>query len=138
MHDPLARIPRTKPDLATVMLTLKRSVPRIRIRHRISRSKGFHGTSFIEAQSARSPRTRNYDRQSAPTRGRRPYDIEDSLPPMALLNSARESGALAIEPDKALEFLRQFHHLALDLNYSAAGWERKLCAGMINSVLYVL
>jgi hypothetical protein len=59
-------------------------------------------------------------------RVRRTYDFEESLPPIALLHSAKKSGALAVEPDKALESLREYQALA---GRSSAGWERKLCTG---------
>lgn len=52
--------------------------------------------------------------------------IEESLPPLVLLNSARKSGVLSIEPEKALEFLRQYHELSTK---HGGLWEQKLCDG---------
>lgn len=52
--------------------------------------------------------------------------IEESLPPMVLLNAARKSGVLSVEPEKALEFLRQYQQLS---GRPGGTWEQKLCDG---------
>ncbi|TQS38105.1 hypothetical protein Golomagni_01399, partial [Golovinomyces magnicellulatus] len=51
------------------------------------------------------------------------YDCEESLPPLHLLNAAYESGALNINPEKALDFLRLYKNLG----GSSQRLEQKLC-----------
>lgn len=57
---------------------------------------------------------------------RKTYSFEESQPPIAPLDAAKKSGAITIEPEKALEFLRAFH---LRVGTSTLGWEQKLCEG---------
>ena len=49
---------------------------------------------------------------------------------MALLNSARKSGALDVEPENALEFLRRYQD---ESGKSSGGWELRLSAGKFGS-----
>ncbi|KAH8803168.1 hypothetical protein F5884DRAFT_682254 [Xylogone sp. PMI_703] len=53
------------------------------------------------------------------------FSSPEALPPLALLNSASKSGVLDIEPDVALQALRQYQILAQG---SSSGWEKQLCA----------
>lgn len=57
------------------------------------------------------------------------YDQEESLPPMHLLLSAKNSGVLEIEPTKAIEFLRRYQSLASNPIH---GWESRLIKGMFD------
>ncbi|KAE8446814.1 hypothetical protein EG329_011591 [Mollisiaceae sp. DMI_Dod_QoI] len=50
--------------------------------------------------------------------------IEDSLPSLVLLNSARKSGVLRVEPETALEFLREYQRMTAK---PSGTWEQKLC-----------
>jgi hypothetical protein len=93
-------------------------------------SRKFQSTPLFRARPApRSPRVRAASPAPGAVRVKRTYDFEDSLPPIALLNSARKSGALTIEPHEALQFLREY--LALD-GKSNAGWEQRLCNGELS------
>jgi hypothetical protein len=91
-------------------------------------SRKFHSTPLFRAGPAprRPPRVKAASPAPGAVRVKRTYDSEDSLPPIALLNSARKSGALVIEPHEAVQFLREY--LALD-GKSNAGWEQRLCNG---------
>ncbi|RKF55309.1 putative hcp-like protein [Golovinomyces cichoracearum] len=51
------------------------------------------------------------------------YDCEESLPPLPLLQAAFESGALKINPEKALGFLRSYKNIG----GSSQKLEQKLC-----------
>lgn len=64
--------------------------------------------------------------QSTNASNNRNYTFEETLPPLNLLKVAYESGALSIEPERALQFLRQYYNLA---SRPSVGWERKLCTG---------
>ncbi|PBP16697.1 NOL1/NOP2/sun family protein [Diplocarpon rosae] len=65
------------------------------------------------------------------------YDTQQCLPPMALLNIAKKSGALSITPEKALGFLRTYHERTAA---PGAGWEQQLCSdhGISSSTLALL
>jgi len=91
-------------------------------------SRTFHSTPLFQAGPAprRSLRVKAASPAPGAVRVKRTYDFEDSLPPIALLNSARKSGALVIGSHEALQFLREY--LALD-GKSNAGWEQRLCSG---------
>ena len=55
--------------------------------------------------------------------------VEEQLPPVALLKSAKKSGALDIEPDAALSILRNYVELS---NQRKTGkWEKQFCAGKL-------
>jgi hypothetical protein len=90
-------------------------------------SRKFHGTPAIRARPApKSPRVRAANPPTGAVRVKRAHDHEVSLPPIALLDAARKSGALAVEPHQALQFLREYQALA---GKSNEGWEQRLCKG---------
>jgi hypothetical protein len=68
----------------------------------------------------------------APSKGHRrawePKDflIEDQLPPLALLKSAKKSNALNIEPEAALNILRRYIELSRE---KPRGWDSQVCQG---------
>ena len=68
----------------------------------------------------------------APSKGRRralePKDflVEDQLPSLELLKSARKSKVLDIEPEAALNVLRRFIELSRE---KPRGWESQVCEG---------
>jgi hypothetical protein len=53
--------------------------------------------------------------------------IEEQLPPIALLKSAKKSGALDIEPDAALSVLQNY--VELSAPRQTGKWEKQFCAG---------
>jgi len=53
--------------------------------------------------------------------------VEEQLPPVALLKSAKKSKALDIEPDAALSILRNY--VELSAQRTTGKWERQFCAG---------
>ena len=110
------------------MSTYRGARPLIERGYRLLPSRQLHETSFLRARPAprRSPRVNTGIPPPSAVRVKRTYDFEESLPPISLLNSARKSGVLVVEPHKALEFLREYQALAVK---SSAGWERRLCAG---------
>ncbi|KAN0095253.1 HCP-like protein [Hyaloscypha variabilis] len=88
-------------------------------------SRKFHGTPAIRGRPApKSPRVRAANPPTGAVRVKRAHDHEVSLPPIALLDAARKSGALAVEPHQALQFLREYQALA---GKSNEGWEQRLC-----------
>lgn len=54
------------------------------------------------------------------------FSSPEALPPLALLESASKSGALDVEPNVAIQALRQYQLLS---QAGTAGWEKQLCAG---------
>ncbi|KAK2624613.1 hypothetical protein QTJ16_005806 [Diplocarpon rosae] len=102
--------------------------------------RGLHVVSSMKA-AARSPRviakTRALNPGSNVVKVKNTYDTQQCLPPMALLNSARKSGALSITPEKALGFLRTYHERT---TVPGAGWEQQLCSdhGISPSTLALL
>ncbi|RFU33541.1 hypothetical protein B7463_g2821, partial [Scytalidium lignicola] len=52
------------------------------------------------------------------------FSSAEALPPLTLLNSASKSGALDIEPEVALQALRQYQNLS---QTGSTGWETQLC-----------
>jgi TPR repeat protein len=99
-------------------------------------SRAFYATPFVRAKPApkRSPRVKAGNPHPGVVRVKRTYDFEESLPPIVLLDAARKSGALVVEPDKALGFLREYHALA---GKPTAGWERKLCTSEQFATIYL-
>ncbi|KUJ19077.1 HCP-like protein [Mollisia scopiformis] len=96
-------------------------------RNTIRQARCFHPTSIPKARpiARASPKTRaRLQQQEGSIRVRQAPNIEDSLPPVVLLNSARKSGLLQIEPEKALDFLRQYQQLAVN---PVGSWEQTLC-----------
>jgi hypothetical protein len=80
---------------------------------------------------SRSPRVKASSQpRPGAIRVKRTYDSEESLPPVALLNSVRKSCALDVEPENALEFLRRYQD---ESGKSSDGWEQRLCAGKFGS-----
>jgi hypothetical protein len=116
---------------STDMSTVRGARPLIEKGCLLLRPRDFHATPFIRARPApkRSPKVRATNPPAGGLRIKRTYDYEESLPPIALLNAARKSGALAVEPDQALEFLREYQALA---GKSNAGWEQRLCNGAVS------
>lgn len=110
------------------MSTLRSARPLIEKGCLSLRSRNFHATPSIRARPApkQSPRVRAANPPPWAARVKRTYDHEESLPPITLLDAARKSGALAVEPDEALQFLREFQALA---GKSNTGWEERLCNG---------
>ena len=110
------------------MSTLRTARPLIEKGHLLLQSRKFHSTPSIKARPVpkQSPRVRAANSSPGSTRVKRTYNHEDSLPPIALLDAAKKSGALAVEPDEALQFLREYQALA---GKSNTGWEQKLCNG---------
>ncbi|PMD49573.1 HCP-like protein [Hyaloscypha bicolor E] len=108
------------------MSTVRGARPLIEKGCLLLRPRDFHATPFIRARPApkRSPKVRATNPPAGGLRIKRTYEYEESLPPIALLNAARKSGALAVEPDQALEFLREYQALA---GKSNAGWKQRLC-----------
>jgi hypothetical protein len=94
----------------------------------VLRSRNFYVAPFLGARPApkRSPKVKAANPPPGAVRVKRTYDFEESLPPIALLNAARKSGALVVEPHEALHFLREYQ--ALD-GKSNPGWEQRLCNG---------
>jgi hypothetical protein len=54
------------------------------------------------------------------------YSPEDALPPRAILESARKSGAMNVSPEEALSLLRRYQELE---RQERNGWEEELCEG---------
>ncbi|CZR61616.1 uncharacterized protein PAC_11513 [Phialocephala subalpina] len=87
----------------------------------------FHATSIPKARPAPkpSPKVRaKLGPQPGVIRIKKTPAIEDSLPPLVLLESGRKSGVLRIEPEAALEFLRQYMQ---STTKPSGTWEQKLC-----------
>jgi hypothetical protein len=110
------------------MSTVRGARPLIEKSRLVLRSRNFHVTPFLGARPApkRSPKVKAANPPPGAGRLKRTYDFEESLPPISLLNSARKSGALVVEPHEALHFLRGYQ--ALD-GKSNPGWEERLCNG---------
>jgi len=113
------------------MTTLRKARPLIENGCRLLSQKSFHISHNFGAKGApkRSPRVIRSTRppRTETVRIKKEHGPEDSLPSIVLLNAAKKSGALKIEPEKALDFLRQYQDLEKRLLKS--GWEQKLCAG---------
>jgi hypothetical protein len=116
---------------STGMSTVRGARPLIEKGCLVLRSRDFHATPFIRARPAskRSPKVRAMNPPAGSLQIKRTYDYEESLPPIALLNAAEKSGALTVEPDQALEFLREYQALA---GKSNVGWEQRLCNGAVS------
>ncbi len=115
------------------LLKLKVATPLVDQGCRLLGLRNFSVTQSVRAKPApkRSPRVAAQAQSRPDTiRVKQVYDSEESLPPMALLNSARKSGALAIEPMKARDFLLQYQERVGNPN---SGWEQKLCSGQWRS-----
>ncbi|KAE9367908.1 HCP-like protein [Stipitochalara longipes BDJ] len=108
------------------MATLKSARPLIGKGYLLLGLKNFHGTPSTRVRPApkKSPRVRAANPPTGAVRVKRTYNHEDSLPPIALLDAARKSGALGVDPDQALQFLREYQTLA---GKSNTGWEQRLC-----------
>jgi len=107
----------------------RKSVPLIEKAFKLLGSRNFHAASYIQARPApsRSPRVKASSQpRPGAIRVNKTYDVEESLPPIALLNAARKSSALDVEPDNALEFLRRYQE---EPGKSSGGWEQRLCDG---------
>jgi hypothetical protein len=111
------------------MLIFRRPVSIIRNGHKLLKPRLFHSSPLLEAKYApkRSPTVSAKLRQSPnATRVPKTHDPEACLPPLVLLQSGHKSGALPIDPHKALDVLRRYQALAIGSN---AGWEQRLCTG---------
>ena len=119
-----------------VMASLRKSIPLVENGCRLVCLRGFHASPSIAARPAprKSPRVAAAQPSASTVRVKKTYSSEESLPPISLINSARKSGALVIEPVKALGFLRQYQELAAR---PTPGWEQSLCTGELG-VLRIL
>ena len=110
------------------MSTLRSARPLIGKGCLLLQSRKFHAAPPIKARpvSKQSPRARAANSPAGSARVKRTYGHEESLPPIALLEAARKSGALTVKPDEALHFLREYQALA---GKSNTGWEQRLCNG---------
>ena len=90
--------------------------------------------SSLEAQ--KSPRKPSLSTRKIGTpspgvhRSKEIYHPEECMPPSVLLQSARKSGALKIDVEKAIEVLREYQKL--EGNTKEALWEKRLCDGKLN------
>jgi hypothetical protein len=101
---------------------------------RLLGSRSFHTASRLGAkQSSRAAPivTRKSRQVQGAQHMKAAKDIEESLPPVSLLQSASKSGALDVHPEKALEILRDYQELA---KKSSPGWEAKLCTGKLVAI----
>jgi hypothetical protein len=115
------------------MTPLKRSLSILgRSCRTLCSNKSFHTASPIRAKNSpkRSPAVARKLGKSTPgvLRTKKSYHAEECLPPVALLQSARKSGALEIEVEKAVEVLREYQEVEAT---SSKGWEQKLCNGKL-------
>jgi hypothetical protein len=92
-------------------------------------SRSFHVTSHLDAK----PKPRPSPRIAKFTLGggrvqnvQKQYNPQESLPPLAMLQSATKSGVMDIEPAKATEFLTEY--LKRVGNLTRKGWEEDLCS----------
>ncbi|TAQ86714.1 hypothetical protein B7494_g4962 [Chlorociboria aeruginascens] len=111
------------------MLTFRRSILEFQASYKPLPSRSFHISYHLRAGPAKSPRVLRGNRQSA-ARSKAPRDIEESLPPLALLELAKKSGVLEINSQKALEILRDFPAFSS----SGSNWEQNLCSSKPNSL----
>lgn len=61
--------------------------------------------------------------------------VEEQLPPVALLKLGNKSGALDIEPDRALSILRDY--VDVSAQRQAGTWEKRFCEGWLGD-LYIM
>jgi hypothetical protein len=87
--------------------------------------RNFHALPRGKMPTPRSPRLSARPHPGI-VRLKKTYDVEESLPPTILLNSAHTAGLLSIPSDKALHFLRVYHDIS---RRSMTGWEQKVCKG---------
>jgi hypothetical protein len=108
------------------MTTLRRSIPLLERHYNLLGSRSLHVSSHLEAARSRpSPRIAKATvPPSGAIRVPKPSNSEDYLPPIALVSSASKSGAMDLEPDKAMEFLEAYVY---NLKTSRKGWEQELC-----------
>ena len=116
------------------MSSLKRTLPIIRRSCRPSSCRSFHTISSVDAQ--KSPRKPSLSTRKIATpspglhRRKEIYHPEECMPPTVLLQSARKSGALEIDVEKAIEVLRGYQKL--EGNTREVLWEKRLCDGKLN------
>ena len=96
--------------------------------YKLLSSRSFHVTSHLDAKP--SPRPSPRIAKSSSSRARvqnvqKQYNPQESLPPLAILQSAAKSGAMNIDPSKAMEFLTEY--LKRVGNLTRKGWEEDLC-----------
>ncbi|KAF4632710.1 hypothetical protein G7Y89_g5421 [Cudoniella acicularis] len=89
------------------MITIRRSIPVLRNGCKALGVRSFHSTPHHEAKPRPSPRvSRTRGPTPQTTQPKKASDVEQSLPPLALLESASKSGLINISARKALEFLQ--------------------------------
>ncbi len=105
----------------------RRAIPLI---ERASKPRYFHTTRYFLAKPAprRSPRVSSAKSSPGLVKLSKSYEVEESLPPLALLNSAKKSGALGVDPQRALEFLHRYQETG---KKPGGGWEQQLCTRMV-------
>ena len=116
------------------MSSLKRTLPIICRSCRPLCSRSFHAVSLLAAKNSpkRAPTISRKLGNTTPVvhRAKKTYNPEECLPPIVFLQSARKSGALEIEVEKALDVLREYQELE---GSSSKGWEQRLCNGKLKS-----
>lgn len=110
------------------MSSVRKTISLLESGSRLVYLRRFHASPPVKARPAprKSPRITSSTKQQSVIRVRKSYSIEESLPTISLLNSAKESGVLTVEQDHAIAFLRRYHELA---ERPIAGWEQKICTG---------
>jgi len=110
------------------MATLRRAIPLVERSYKSLSSRSFHATSHLDAK----PKSRPSPKIAKSTPGgarvqnvQKQYNPQESLPPVAMLQSAAKSGAMDLEPAKATEFLTEY--LKRVGNLTRKGWEEDLC-----------
>lgn len=120
------------------MSIFRKSIPLIAKNCRLSYPKCFHTANLLLASRpvGKSPSVARLVSKNSnsisKTKIRISYTDEDSLPPLYILRTAYKSGALDIEPEKALDLLREYQNRS---GRSAVGWEQQLSHGKIVSML---
>ncbi|RDL37455.1 uncharacterized protein BP5553_04888 [Venustampulla echinocandica] len=105
----------------------RRLVPVLQKCQRQLGSRNIHSTPRCNA--AYSPTVRKIrngqSNQRAAAAPRQNLSVDEALPPITMLSVAKKSGVIDIEPEKALEFLREYTKASAS---STGDWEQKLCA----------
>lgn len=83
---------------------------------------------------AARPRPRPAPKKSGALPSLQNGPVELQLPPVALLKSAKKSGVLDIEPDRALSILRDYAEISTQR--LPGTWEKRFCEGWLRG-LYI-
>ncbi|KAJ8060882.1 hypothetical protein OCU04_009963 [Sclerotinia nivalis] len=103
-------------------------IPHLRNGLRLLNKRSIHTTPRLLAVSIKPSRKQTLAKRNAAEpvmiRKRVSIDTADALPPLFILETDHKAGVLKVDPDKAMEFLKNYQNLYGNPN---PGWETGIC-----------